>query len=111
VGPIAEVQSREDHVDHVEPELLDLGGSVALLWSTGGRIYVCAGCVPDHGLRLVMLDPERLVPQSPVLEIDDMVTGGLLRHTTGVNGNDLAIPFRITFHVHSEPGSAFARCD
>jgi hypothetical protein len=57
--------------------------AVGLMWARGSHIYVCAGCVPDHSIEFVVLDPDDLVPLSDVLKISP-AEGGLLRRSAAV---------------------------
>jgi hypothetical protein len=103
------VRAKVDDVDSIEPHLARFGSNVALSWSTGNHIYVCAGCVPDNKIELVVIDEETLAPVSNVVELVP-TSGGLLRRRIAVLGDDLASIFQITFHVHSETGTGAFRC-
>ncbi len=87
-------------IDYVEPALFMYGDAVALTWGRGDHIYVCAGCVPNHDVELVLLDPVRLAPVSEVARILAAPTGGgLLRRRHVVSGAHIATSFEVTFHV------------
>jgi hypothetical protein len=109
IGDRALLMNPEVDIDHVEPEFFVHGDSVGLAWSRGTHIYICGGCVPDHSIRLVLLDPDRLIPVSGVAEIDDD-GGGLLFRSMLSNGTDIFAVFRIVFHVTSQGGLAAFRC-
>ncbi|MBM4394605.1 MAG: hypothetical protein FJ087_02815 [Deltaproteobacteria bacterium] len=95
--------------DEVEPVLAPFQGVVGLFWSSGTHIYVCAGCVPDHAIHFVLLDPYTLAPASEVRSIPP-VAGGLLGLSAAAAGDDLLLTAEIGFHVHQEPGSAALAC-
>lgn len=87
-------------IDYVEPALFTYGDAVALTWGRGDHIYVCAGCVPNHDVELVLFDPVRLAPVSEVARILAAPTGGgLLRRRHVVSGAHIATSFEVTFHV------------
>lgn len=58
------LSNSEDAVDVVEPQFLRFGDAVALLTARGKHIFECGGCVPDHRIELVLIDPETLDPLS-----------------------------------------------
>lgn len=110
-GPVLRLQDPTLHRDHEEPELFWHGEHIALAWSHGERIYICGGCIPDHDVQLVLLDPADLTPVSDVAVLDHRpVTGGLLyRHSASV-GEHVLVATSIVFHVHREAGLAALRC-
>lgn len=100
-----------DDIDLVEPALFAYGDTTALTWARGEHIYACAGCVPDHDVHLVLLDPERLAPVSDVATIDGAPTGGgLLRRRHVVSGEHIATTFDVTFHVWDRYGDGVLSC-
>ncbi len=107
------VRAPEFDIDEVEPRLHRVGNKVALTWGRGSHIYICAGCVPDHQVNLVWLDPVRLVPLSQVARIsppDGVRGGGILRRAEGLAGEHLVFGAGLTFHVHAEPATGAFRC-
>lgn len=103
------VREPTDSIDEEVPVLTPFGAAVALLWGRAKHIYVCAGCVPDHSLELVLLDPDTLTPRSNVVKVT-APQGGLLGTEAAVQGETLLTALGIAFHVHSEPGFAAFRC-
>jgi len=100
-------------VDEVEPSLVPFGDAVAVLWARGSHIYICGGCVPDHGIDLLLVDPATLTPLSNVVSLTnggDPRGGGLLRHRAAVVGSSLLVPYLLTFHVYASLGSAAFDC-
>jgi hypothetical protein len=113
-GPPAPLRAPEAEVDEVEPTLLPFGDAVAVMWGRGSHIYACAGCVPDHRIDLVLVDPATLQPLSDPVTISPGETqrpGGLLRRQVAVLGSTLLATFNLTFHVHATPGSATLTCE
>jgi len=89
------LQASEEDVIHIQPALTAIdGGAVALSWSRGSFIAVCAGCVSDNTRRLVLLDPVDLVPLGEVVEMEGVTgfssaamidAGGELVHLLGLD--------------------------
>jgi hypothetical protein len=114
LGPPALLRAPADSFDEVEPSLVRLGDAVAVLWARGTHIYLCGGCVPDHRIDLLLIDPIELTPLSDVVSISNgggTHAGGLLRRQLAVLGQSLLMTYRLTFHVHNNPGSATFECD
>jgi hypothetical protein len=103
-------------VDEVEPVLVKVGDAAAIAWGRGTHIYICGGCVPDHRIDVLPLDPADLTPLGPVVSLTNGATspatkaGGLLRKRVAVLGNDLLTVYELTFHVSDTPGSATFTC-
>ncbi len=65
------LQADEDEIIHIQPAFTAVDdGVLALSWSRGTFIPVCAGCVSDNTRRLVLLEPHDLVPLGEVLEME-----------------------------------------
>jgi len=114
LGAPAFLRAPADSFDEVEPSLVRLGDAVAVLWARGTHIYLCGGCVPDHRIDLLLIDPIELTPLSNVVSISNgggTHAGGLLRRQLAVLGKSLLMTYRLTFHVHNTPGSATFECD
>ena len=107
---LAFLQDPELHFDWVEPELFLHNDTVALTWGRGEHIYICGGCVPNHSVDLVLLDPATLAPVSTPAKIENPELGGLLFRTTASDGTDILSVFRIVYHVHNEAGLAAFTC-
>jgi hypothetical protein len=113
VGEVASMRRFQADVDEVEPSLVPFGDAVAVLWARGSHTYICAGCVPDHRIDLLLIDPATLAPLSNVVSLTnggDPRAGGLLRRQVAVVGNSLLVPYLLQFHVHATPGSAVFEC-
>lgn len=108
--PASLVRSKVPDVDAVEPHLMKMGDDVALMWSEGTHIYICAGCMPDNRIQLVTLDPATLVPTSNVVELGPQNEGGFLSRKEAVNGDDIVSIFQVTYHVTAETATGGFRC-
>jgi hypothetical protein len=100
--------------DDVEPQLLAFAGRVAVLWGHGNRIYLCAGCVPDNGIEMMIVDPVQLVPLSNVATVTNggaPKAGGLLARGAVVMGQAVLTTYNLTFHTTQRLGSAAFTCD
>lgn len=111
-GTPAPLRRAVDSIDEVEPSLVRLGDAVAVLWGRGTHIYICGGCVPDHGIDLLLVDPVDLTPLGAVVSVSSstMPRGGLLRRQVTALGTSLLTTFDLTFHVHHTSGSAAFSC-
>jgi hypothetical protein len=113
LGEAASMRSFKADIDEVEPSLVPFGDAVAVLWGRGSHIYICGGCVPDHSIDLVLIDPATLAPLSNVVSLTnggDPRAGGLLRHRSAIVGTSLLVPYLLTFHVYASLGSAAFEC-
>jgi hypothetical protein len=111
LAPAADLRQKEEHIDEVSPTLIELGNAVGVLWSRGDHIYGCSGCIPDHSLELVLLDPVLLQPVSNVVKLPPPARGGILRRSVTVVGSKILTALEISFHVHSEPALAAFSCE
>jgi hypothetical protein len=111
-GLPAPLRSFTSDVDEVEPALIPYGDAIAVLWGRGHHIYICGGCVPDHGVDLLLIDPATLAPVSNIVTLPNggPTAGGLLRRRTVVLGPSLVFSYLLTFHVHATAGSAAFTC-
>lgn len=109
--PVA-VRDVEVDVDEVEPSLHAFGDAVALLWARGTHIYICAGCMPDHRIDLLLIDPETLDPLSTVVSMAKRTEpgGGLLARATAVTGQNVLMAFYQQYHVSADPASGAFSC-
>lgn len=97
-------------VDQVEPSLVPFGDTLAVLWARGSHIYGCGGCVPDHSIKLALIDPETLNLRSNVVQLDP-TEGGLLEHDAALSGTgNLVTTFEVRFHTQSYGAFAGFHC-
>jgi hypothetical protein len=110
---VAPLRAVADSINEVEPTLVPFGTAAAVMWARGHQIYICGGCVPDHRIDLMLVDPSDLTPVSNVATIDSpgLGKGGLLRRQVAVVGSSLLVTYQLTFHVHATAGSAAFACD
>jgi len=112
-GPNATLRARENDVDEVEPVLTPFGDALAVAWGRGSHIYVCGGCVPDHRIDFVLVDPTSLSPLSNVVTVTNQgsdARGGLLHKQVALAGSSFLTVYDRTFHTSAEPGSAVFTC-
>jgi hypothetical protein len=118
LGPPAPLRAAAGSIDEVEPMLVPYGDVVAVLWARGNHIFVCGGCIPDHRIDLILVDPTDLTPVSNVVSLNNDapggilngMPGGLLRRQVVKLGPSLLTTFDITFHVHHISASAAFSC-
>jgi hypothetical protein len=113
IGAPVSLRAFQADVDEVEPALVPFGDTLGLLWGHGSHIYACSGCVPDHRIDLLLLDPATLTPVSNLLSLNnggDPKAGGLLRRRVAVLGDSLLTTYLLTFHTYATPGSAVFTC-
>jgi hypothetical protein len=110
-GPMYDLQAPVKDRENVQPFWLDVGDDLGLLWAEGDIIYICAGCVPNHLLRFVVLDGQTFTPQSNVVALaNTLPSGGLLSPETVRVGDDLLLVSTVTYHTSGEGASATIRC-
>jgi hypothetical protein len=110
-GPLFDLQAPVRDRESIQPFWVGMGDDVGLLWAEGSIIYICAGCVPDHSLKLVVLDGEDFTPRSKAVELPNTLpNGGLLSPETARLGDDLLIVSTVTYHTSAEGASGTIRC-
>jgi hypothetical protein len=113
VGMSATMRPPEADVDEVEPVLTPSADTLAVSWSRGSHIYMCGGCVPDHRIDLLLIDPASFVPVSNVVTVTNgggLNAGGLLRKQVAATGSLLLTLYDREFHTSADPGSAVFTC-
>jgi hypothetical protein len=110
-GPMYDLQAPVKDREAVQPLWIEMGDDVGLLWADGSIIYICGGCVPNHSLKLVVLDGEKFTPQSKVLElVNPLPAGGLLSPDAVRTGDELLVVSTVTYHTSGEGASGTIRC-
>jgi hypothetical protein len=110
-GLMYDLQAPVKDRESVDTFWVEMGDDVGLLWAEGSIIYICAGCVPDHSLKFVVLDGQDFTPQSDVVELaNTLPTGGLLSPETAGVGDDLVVVSTVTYHTSAEGASGTIRC-
>jgi hypothetical protein len=103
------LQSSEDEIIHIQPAFIAIDeGAVALSWSRGTFIPVCAGCVSDNRRRLVLLEPHDLVPLGEVVEMEGVT--GFSTATMIAAGADLVHLLGLDYHAISNVALARTTC-
>lgn len=111
VGDVHELQESVVHQQNSYPAWVALGDDLGLVWSHGGVIYVCGGCVPDDHLEFVVLDGRTLAKKSEVVTIENQETaGGLLRSQIVASDSGLTVATNVTYHTTGETGLATLTC-
>lgn len=107
------MRAHQDDVDEVEPVLTPWGDALAVSWSRGSHIYICGGCVPDHRIDVVLIDPTSFDPLSQLVTVTNgggSGAGGLLRKQAARADSSLLVLFDETFHTSTRPGSLAVTC-
>ncbi len=111
VGDVFELQAAVLHEQNWLPAWVAVGDDLGLVWSRGGVIYVCGGCIPDDHLEFVVLDGDTLARKSELVTIENQETsGGLLRSRIVASGSGLTIATNVTYHVTAEAALATLTC-
>lgn len=112
-GPSATLRAPENDVDEVAPVLTPFGDALGVTWSRGSHIYICAGCIPDHRIDFVLVDPTSLTPLSNVATISNggsSRAGGLFVEQIAPIGSSFLTVYDRVFHTTADPGSAVFTC-
>jgi hypothetical protein len=111
VGVVRELQEATLHEQNGHPAWVTLGDDLGLVWSRGGVIYICGGCIPDDHLEFVVLDGSTLAKKSEVVTIENQeTTGGLLRSQIVASDSGLTVATNVTYHIAAEAGLATISC-
>jgi hypothetical protein len=111
VGEVFELQAAVLHQQNWLPAWVAIGDDLGLVWSRGGVIYICGGCIPDDHLEFVVLDGDTLARKSELVTIENQETsGGLLRSRIVASDSGLTIAANVTYHVTAEAGLATLTC-
>ncbi len=93
------------------PALGWLGDDLLLVWSEGTHVEICAGCLPDHELRWVLLDASTLDPLSEVQGASSPNGGGMQRTRVLPTSGGAVLAYDTVFHGYNRAGSAALRCE
>ena len=91
------------------PRLVAVGDRIGLAWSAGTIIYICAGCMPDHVMRFLLLDADDLVPASNVVEVAGV--SGLFTSGLRSVGSSVVAVFSVVYHVSADGAAALMSCE
>ena len=111
LGEVYELQAAVVHEQNSFPAWVAVGDDLGLLWSRGGVIYLCGGCIPDDHLEFVVLDGRTLAKKSELVTIENQETvGGLLRSQIVASDTGLTLATNVTYHVTAEAGLTTLTC-
>ncbi len=111
VGDVFELQAAVLHEQNWLPAWVAVGDDLGLVWSRGGVIYICGGCIPDDHLEFVVLDGDTLARKSELVTLENQETsGGLLRSRIVASSTGLTLATNVTYHVTAEAGLATLTC-
>jgi hypothetical protein len=97
--------------ENVDPKLVTVGDDIGVVWSQGGVIYICAGCMPDNHLEFVVLDGEDLTPVSELITFEnDEAMGGFILPQVIHDAGDILITSTLQYHVSGEGAFGSVRC-
>jgi hypothetical protein len=102
----APVEGRENRW----PSLVHLDDRVGLVWTQGTIIWICGGCIGDHDLHFVLIDPDAVVPASEVVT-QLHTTNGIVAPIAAVGGGDILTASSLDFHALTQPASGALHCD
>lgn len=106
----------QDHVVDktvTTPQLVAYGGQLAVVYTYGTVIYICAGCITDYDVHLALLDPATLAPVAAevVLRHDlDGARNGLTNPRVAPLGDGLLVSASLDFHALSYPATGAFTC-
>jgi hypothetical protein len=104
------LQAPVDGMNNLWPSFLELDDRVGLMWTSGSIIWICAGCISDHDLHFVLLDPDAVVPASNVAtQLHQM--NGIVAPLGAFVGADMLTASSLDFHATSIPASGALRCE
>jgi hypothetical protein len=107
---VHDLQAPVEGIENVWPSLLAFDDRVGLSWTSGTIIWVCGGCIGDHDLKFVLLDPDAVVPASEVVtQLHD--TNGIVGPLLATHAPDLLTAASLDFHALTRAASGALRCE
>jgi hypothetical protein len=111
IGESVALQAPVEDQENTQPKLVAVGEDIGLVWSQGGVIYICAGCMPDNHLEFVVLDGEDLNPVSEVVRLEnEEPMGGFILPQIASVGDSLLVTSTLQYHVSGEGAFASISC-
>lgn len=104
------VQAPVEGTENRWPSLVTVDDRVALVWTQGTIIWICGGCIGDHDLNFVLIDPDEIVPASEVVTQLHM-TNGIIGPLATVDRGDILTASSLDFHALTLPASGSLHCD
>jgi hypothetical protein len=93
------------------PSFIELDDRVGVMWTSGTIIWICAGCIADNDLQLVLLDPEAVVPVSNVVTQPHPEMNGIVAPIGEFVGPDMLTAASLDFHAITFPATGPLRCE
>lgn len=103
------LQAPVDQVENLTPQFVELDDALGVVWNAGSITWVCAGCISDYDVHLVLLDREALVPASQVVTHHHQ-SNGITSPIVAVSGDDLLTGGSLDFHALTIPATGAMRC-
>lgn len=105
------LQAPVDGKNNISPTFVELDDRVGIMWTTGTIIWICAGCITDNDLKLVLLDPDAIVPASNVVTQVHPQVNGIVMPVGEFVGADMLTVASLDFHALTMPASGSLRCE
>lgn len=105
------LQAPVDGKNNISPAFVALDDRVGIMWTTGTIIWICAGCITDNDLQLVLLDPDAIVPASNVATQVHPQMNGIVLPVGEFVGADMLTVASLDFHALTLPASGALRCE
>ena len=103
------LQAPVDGIEHRWPSFIKIDDRPALTWTSGTIIWICAGCISDHDLNFVVLDPDLLVPASDVVTQQTM-SNGIIAPLLAMHGPDILTAGSLDYHASTLAATGGLQC-
>ncbi len=108
-GEAHALQAPVDDMTVENPTLVPYRDGIALVWSYGTLIYICAGCIADYDIHLALLDPTTLDPLTvPAIAVS--ANNGYRNPRAAPLGDELLVTTAIDFHALWYPATGVLAC-
>lgn len=106
---LAALEAPVDQEESLWPSFELFDGMVGLTWTKGHVIWICGGCISDHDMHFVLLDPTTMAPASEVVTHTHL-TNGITAPLVASAGQDLLTAANLDFHAVTLPATGALRC-
>lgn len=111
IGDSVALQAPVEDQENTQPQLVAVGDDLGIVWSQGGVIYICAGCMPDNHLEFVVLDGEDWNPVSARVTLENnQPMGGFTYPQIAKAGETLLVTSSLQYHVSGEGAFGSITC-
>jgi hypothetical protein len=111
IGGAVALQTPVEDQENTQPDLVAVGDDIGLVWSQGGYIYVCAGCMPDNHLEFVVLDGDDLNPVSELVTLENtQPMGGFILPQIASIDETLIVTSSLQYHISGEGAFGSITC-